>query len=547
MSRFRLFSLIVTLLLLSGGGTVAPSHAQIPPIFAPCGVVDDMQYPVDSLEERTLQRGYDDFGVYRARWGGNHVALDVAFRERGAPVYAAARGRVTLANIEEWNDERGVVIIEHFFPDGSQIYTVYGHLEETDTHRLPQVGDCVEMGDVIGAVGWPASSAQHMHFEVRDFLPDEGGPGYVEENPLALGWYHPMDFLMLWRLRLASYVVNDMTFDAAPTLPPAMLENGTVAFAHGSALAVYASPETLLWRVNMNDIISGLASLPDSRVIVRSRKGQTAVLSAGRYEALWQVDGPDVPFVLLDETPVFVTENGGLAAYSLSGEVLWTVDAPGWDRVDYFTANGSNLAVVFADGSSYQWRMVDASGAVLHEATFNTRPIPAPVPDGSWMLLADGDLRRIAGGTNHTIAQVGVLSQRTARMTADLIGNTYFFTGDLANTLLSWDAHGGLRWQTTYPASSIFLLPPLLRVDTGCLLYGLDSDGYLNIFNTMDGKPVNRVQLYPGGDLSGQPGARLLEIDSLTGQIRMGAGFLSLVTLDAAALSAEALDACLLG
>src|SRR5690606_8933562 len=97
--------------LLLGWAGITGAQAQVP--GALCGVVDDIDYPInidDTLEER-----YDDFGVYRARFGGNHVGLDIGFNRWGDPVYAAARGRVTYSDIEGWDTEKGVVIVEHFF------------------------------------------------------------------------------------------------------------------------------------------------------------------------------------------------------------------------------------------------------------------------------------------------------------------------------------------------------------------------------------------------------------------------------------------------
>ena len=122
---------------------------------------------MESIETVTLANGYDDFSITRGQFGANHTGFDVAFYQQGDPVHAAARGQVTYSDIRGWNDERGVVIIAHNFPDGNRYYTVYGHMEETDTYTFPDVGDCVEMGDVVGAVGWPQNSAPHLHYEIR--------------------------------------------------------------------------------------------------------------------------------------------------------------------------------------------------------------------------------------------------------------------------------------------------------------------------------------------------------------------------------------------
>ena len=167
---------------------------------APCGVVDAIDYPIDISD--TLENRYDDFGLYRPRFGGNHTGFDLAFNRHGDPVYAAARGVVTYSDPEGWDTEKGVVIVEHTLPDGSIAYSLYGHMEQTDDIHFPPVGRCVELGDVVGVEGWPSRGLPHLHFEFRNFLPDDGGPGYVTDNPLLEGWYNPLDFIDTWRIRL---------------------------------------------------------------------------------------------------------------------------------------------------------------------------------------------------------------------------------------------------------------------------------------------------------------------------------------------------------
>ena len=75
-------------------------------------------------------------------------------------------------------------------------------MEQTDDIHFLPVGTCVERGDIVGVVGWPSRGLPHLHYEIRNFLPDDGGPGYVAENPLLDGWYNPLDFTDLWRIAL---------------------------------------------------------------------------------------------------------------------------------------------------------------------------------------------------------------------------------------------------------------------------------------------------------------------------------------------------------
>ena len=150
----------------------APALAQEASQATPCGLVDELR---DPLEPLTLR--YDDFGIFRARFGGQHVGLDIGFGENavGAPVFATARGQVTYADPYGWDTEGGVIVLAHRFPDGSHAYSLYGHIVP-EGETFPAVGRCVEAGTVLARIGIPALSAPHLHFEFRDFLPDSGGP-----------------------------------------------------------------------------------------------------------------------------------------------------------------------------------------------------------------------------------------------------------------------------------------------------------------------------------------------------------------------------------
>jgi murein DD-endopeptidase MepM/ murein hydrolase activator NlpD len=89
--------------------------------------------------------------------GAMHSGLD--FRGPvGAPIYAAAAGKVSFAG---WKSGYGKVIeITH----GNGLMTRYAHMS---AHKA-KVGQAVEPGDVIGAIGSTGrSTGPHLHFEVR--------------------------------------------------------------------------------------------------------------------------------------------------------------------------------------------------------------------------------------------------------------------------------------------------------------------------------------------------------------------------------------------
>jgi murein DD-endopeptidase MepM/ murein hydrolase activator NlpD len=106
-------------------------------------------------------------GVLKAR----HLGIDIA-APKGATVYAAADGKVVLADTDEVLGQ--VVAIDHF----GAFMTRYGH----NAAILVSVGEDVRKGQPIALVGNTGrSSAPHLHYEVleggehrnpRDYIPD---------------------------------------------------------------------------------------------------------------------------------------------------------------------------------------------------------------------------------------------------------------------------------------------------------------------------------------------------------------------------------------
>lgn len=547
-----LIRLILVCLALSPALSFAAAQdAQTSP-FAPCGVVDAIDYPIDISD--TLGEGYDDFALLRPRFGGNHVGIDIGFDRWGEPVRAAARGRVTYSNLFGWDTEKGVVILEHIFPTGERYYSVYGHMEQGDQIFFPNVGACVERGDIVGLIGWPSRGLPHLHYEIRDFLPTDGGPGYVQGNPLDEGWYHPLDFTELWRVRLSPGYISALTFDAIPSLPPVMLEGGGSVVASGVTLNGFGSDDTPLWRVSADSLITGVASLPGDRVVARSRSGQTMTLQGGRYVAVWNVPGPEAALTVLGETIIIVTESMGLAGFTPFGDLLWNIegmaDTASTDpslplRLAVLESNGSQVGFGIRDSGGVRWQLIDAQGSRIYETTFETTtPAIVPAGQGSWLALDGGRLYRIRGGERSVLAEIAPIAGRTARIATDIIGNAYIYLGDSDATLLSIGPMGEIRWRSNYPYP-VTSLAPLIDVGAGCLLYSLDADGVLNVFNALTGELITQSGLYPGGVQNGSPRARLLSVDS-NERVLVGGGFLSAITLDGTQLGGVT-SQCLLG
>lgn len=166
--------------------------ALLPTAQTACGTAGSLVYPVDT-EVFQLAQGY---AVPSTRHQGRYHTGEDWTLPRGEalfqPIYAAGVGRVTYSSPIGWGRDGGAVVIEHTFADGSVLYTMVGHLAETDDIKFPRVNDCVQQGDIIAAAG-SARPAPHVHFEVRSILSDAPGPGYTRDNPSTTGFLEPAE------------------------------------------------------------------------------------------------------------------------------------------------------------------------------------------------------------------------------------------------------------------------------------------------------------------------------------------------------------------
>ncbi len=507
----------------------------------PCGIVDSIGTPVDELVE-----GYDDFGRYRSRFGGNHVGIDLAFDRWGEPVRAAMRGVVTYSDLAGWDSEKGVVVVAHEMPDASRVYTLYGHLEQFDELPLPAVGDCVTRETVLGGVGWPSRGRPHLHYEVRNFLPDDGGPGYIEGDPLQAGWYHPLAFTALWQLRLAAGHLATVAFNAIPTQLTLLPSLGAYALASEASVSSAAlGSENSAWQVETDSKVTGLTALPSGRVVAHTREGQVILLANGRYEALWPSPAPDALLQTLGETLVFALADGTLQAYSPDGAGLWRLPpASDPSRPLSFTGDGETLALgLRAEDGQVHWRLINDGGAIRHEAHLDRQSLLTPAGDGSWLGLDGRRFFRIVADQVQELTTLDSRPGSSAAITMDMYGNSYFYNG--RTSLLSLDVQGVQRWRVTWPGARS-ARPPLLDTGSGCVLYALDARGDLSLIDGADGGLLRRIELYAGSDRNGLPLARLLQVD-VDERIYVSSGFLSLALLDGWLLGGAATQDCLLG
>lgn len=120
------------------------------------GTKNPYEYGIAFLNQPT-RGGYLTSG-YGERWESFHKGIDIS-GNIGDDVLAALEGEVVYA---EYNDGGygNLIILEH----ENNMKTFYGHLNDF----YVKVGDKVNKGDVIGAIGNTGfSTGPHLHFELR--------------------------------------------------------------------------------------------------------------------------------------------------------------------------------------------------------------------------------------------------------------------------------------------------------------------------------------------------------------------------------------------
>lgn len=169
---------------------------------AACGIVDIFDFPVGPPDAAEVNRGGTDYNRFRERYDGFHAGEDWSGpngRNLGSPVYSIGHGRVIYAHPNGWGVDQGVLIVQHVLASGSTLLSFYGHLDPPSV--VLRGGECVARGDKVGEIGDPRGRP-HLHFEIRNHMPGEPGPGYWFQDPTLAGWFPPSR--TIWGYRMAA-------------------------------------------------------------------------------------------------------------------------------------------------------------------------------------------------------------------------------------------------------------------------------------------------------------------------------------------------------
>ncbi|MBZ0277426.1 MAG: peptidoglycan DD-metalloendopeptidase family protein [Anaerolineae bacterium] len=277
MPRIRL---IFCLLILALSGLTVSAQGD-------CRTVTSIYFPVD----RTAFQLAQDFAVPSPRHQGRYHTGEDYFGGRGTsygqPVRAIADGRVTYSAPNGWGLDKGVVIIEHTFPDGTVAYSQYGHMEQAGDYAFPARYSCVSAGDIIGVIG-DIRPAPHLHFEIRSNQPDVPGPGYTWAQPTDLGWLDPSAFVINW----GAWLNPAHRFHLDSSSPPLVMRDGSLIYLAGNRVRGATPDGRVLWRIGLEHPAVGLSWLPDSALLTYLDGTMQVINLDGTLGANWSTGLP---------------------------------------------------------------------------------------------------------------------------------------------------------------------------------------------------------------------------------------------------------------
>ena len=268
----------------------ARAAAPVAQAGAPCGVVDTFDTPLSPPDGAGHGVRWP-YGRSSRRYGGKfHAGEDWGSRNwrgnLGLPVYSIGHGEVILAQPLGWGRDQGVFIVRHTYDDGSRVLSFYGHLEPDSIVLRP--GACVARGDQVGNIGNPRTSP-HLHFEIRDHMAGEPGPGYWASDPSNAGWYPPTELIREVRVETSPGVVWTQDITAPLALAAGFAADGTFVSVEAgpSIVGRSAADGAVAWRSTLR--------LPAHDAVLDA-DGQTLYVSdrSGSVTA-YSLPNPDVP------------------------------------------------------------------------------------------------------------------------------------------------------------------------------------------------------------------------------------------------------------
>jgi hypothetical protein len=437
-TRFRWLAAL-GLLVLGLAPTQVMAQAQ-------CGVVDSISMPIDT-NSYVLTQDYASSSVrHHGRYHTAEDWADASGNSLGQPVRAIARGRVTHSAPGGWGRDGGVLILEHTMPDSTVVYSVYGHMTESDTIPFPTALTCVNAGDPVGVIA-DIRPAPHIHFEIKTNNPTLQGAGYEWENPSSNGWQRPSQFVRNWQAWLQPahawhYRVNT---SAGPQPQPVQLDDNSLIFLDAGRLGRLTPDGRNLWRVVPDQPVVGLVPFGDAALMVYANGTLQPVSRDGSLGERWAVSfTPDSPPMPLGGRLIFHLSNNALAALDLNTrQIVWSLrDVP---PVVRWHSTGETLALLGSDG---MLRVISPDGALLDSAQVRDGVAFATAPDGALLAYTTGGLWRVSEeGMWSPFMETAPPGGSSAALAFNA-GTLYLYDGEILQAVTST---GETVWAVTLP------------------------------------------------------------------------------------------------
>lgn len=487
--RFGIFALGWMLLIFNAAVQAQPD----------CGVVDNITYPIDTNTFVLTQ----DYGVANERHEGRFHTGEDWYGGRnttvGQPVRAAAKGRVTYSYSQGWGRDGGVVIIEHTLPDGEIFYTQYGHLMATETYEFPGGLECVEQGQIIGAVG-DARPAPHLHFEVRVANPARPGPGYTSDLPFIEGYRDPGKFITnlqawlhpahLWHINTGNETPRD---DYGPSAPPFILDDNSIIYLDSGGLTVRraTSDGRVLWRQRFDTPAVSVRGFQGNTVLTFADGSTHQVdISDGSLSELWELDitFAGAPF-RAESWLIFSTPDSALVAIDeVQREIVWRIENIPTLRRTYVLGEGANLRfALLTTGNELIY--LSGSGTVIARAQLREAGSFGTTSEGELLAYTRGGLWQIDINGEWLLVDASIIGGGNNGALLTTENNQYIFDG---NILMSLALDGTVQWQTTVPNIG-GIIEIALHEDIILLTSNL---GDIALVSTMLGRFCNQMSLY---------------------------------------------------
>jgi murein DD-endopeptidase MepM/ murein hydrolase activator NlpD len=453
-----------------------------------CGVVSSVNFPVDIAQFRIAQ----DFAAPSIRHQGRYHTGEDWYGGRGTseghPVHAIAAGRVTYSAPDGWGRDRGVIIIQHTFPDKSIAYSMYGHLQETPTYPFPKRYTCVKPGDIIGVIA-DIRPVPHVHFEIRVNQPDVPGPGYLTDVPTALGWRHPSQFVLNWQTWLgpAHRWHTDMGDESGPLTPPLELPDHQMLYLDSNRVRGLTPDGRVLWRTNLTQPALALTWWQDEPLLTYADGTMQQIGVDGTLGKSWQTGMRlDSPPLIAGKALLFHTPDNVLVAFNAERQAaIWQLpNVPAWTRA--FAAPNA-IGLLTCDN---QLLTVSLTGKLLDHAQLREPAGLGAALNGDLLVYGSGGLWRVNGNGQWTMAMENVPSggmSANALFTPD--GKSYLFDG---RTFYAYNPDQSPRWQVDIP--NVEGQVQLARYDNVILL--TSSYGSITAVQESTGAVCNVARVY---------------------------------------------------